>query len=437
MKKIFSLLLVIAILLIPMTAMADDGVIEITIPSYRTGENVGAIFFLPQIERFNAKYEGKYHVVIEEINEQTYGEKMRQLAMQGKLPPIISGGCDDTFMTEVAIPNNMFRDLTPFLAAHPEIDELIPDYQREYNTTADGKYVSIGTNVVRPTSMYYNSALTNFTKEPGEYADWDELLADFGDNKIAFMTGENAWTSALVISAIFGLNDEAVEVLREHCYNDNKMTDWTASYFVEGFAKFAEIYQKYGTSNTIGAVYADAANDFMSNGSAIIANGPWMAGDFSAANGTDKWSNDFDGSTVVGAVFPGNIALSNPTGGTGWWIPSTISEEEAEAAEALLAFMCSKEEVSLFVLAEGGNPANFVMDEAIYDQMAIDNPTLASYTKAANPETKMVPSILDAMPSSVASTTFGAMLPQLLDGTVTAEQFCANLSQACVEAIED
>ena len=35
----------------------SSGGISITIPSYKTGENVGAVFFEPQVERFNEKYE--------------------------------------------------------------------------------------------------------------------------------------------------------------------------------------------------------------------------------------------------------------------------------------------------------------------------------------------------------------------------------------------
>ncbi len=47
------------------TASADtsSGVVEVTIPSYKTGENVGAVFFEPQVERFNEKYAGQYRAL--------------------------------------------------------------------------------------------------------------------------------------------------------------------------------------------------------------------------------------------------------------------------------------------------------------------------------------------------------------------------------------
>ena len=35
------------------TVASAEGVVELTIPHYKAGENVGAVFFLPQVERFN------------------------------------------------------------------------------------------------------------------------------------------------------------------------------------------------------------------------------------------------------------------------------------------------------------------------------------------------------------------------------------------------
>ena len=435
MKKVLSILLLVCLMAMPMAALADDGVIELTIPHFKTGENVGGIFFMPQVERFNEKYAGKYHITIEELTQDLYSEKMRQLAVQGKLPALIEGG-DSDWMTEVVVPNGLFRDLTQFLANNPEVDEQIPDYQREYNTTADGKYVSVTYNVIRPMHMYYNTALTNFSKEPGEYANWDEMLAEFGDNKIALMTGENAWTLALVLSSMIAAEDGGVEYLREHATADNKATDYTHPAIVAGFAKIQEVAKKYGSANQIGAVYADAANNFMSGNSAIIANGSWMVADFLPGS-EDKWSNGFDGSTVKGAVFPGNISVNNLTGGYGWWIPSTATEQEAEAAEAFLAFMLSKDEIEAYCAAEGGAPMMFDLSDETIAEIAEANPLMASYTACQNAETLYTPSILDIMPSSVANTGFGSLLPLLLDGTYTPEQFAQELSAMATEAMED
>ncbi|NLG25119.1 MAG: hypothetical protein GX558_07160 [Clostridiales bacterium] len=131
MKRMLALLIALTMLLaLAPAAMADA--IEITVPHYKSGENVGALFFLPQVERFNAKYEGKYKLVIEELTQDLYNDKMQQLAIQNKLPALIEGGTAE-WLADVVVPNGLFLDLSDFLKANPELDEQIPDYQRAYN----------------------------------------------------------------------------------------------------------------------------------------------------------------------------------------------------------------------------------------------------------------------------------------------------------------
>ncbi|MGI6173752.1 MAG: ABC transporter substrate-binding protein [Christensenellales bacterium] len=434
MKKLLALFLVLILSLAIVPAAFADA-IEITVPHFKCGENVGGIFFLPQVERFNAKYEGKYKVVIEELTQDIYGEKMQQLAIQGKLPPLIEGGTSE-WLRDVVIPNKLYFDLSAFLKDHPELDEQIPDFQREYNTTEEGEYVSVSYNVVRPIGMYYNTALTSLSKEPGDYANWDEFLAEFGENKIALMTGENAWTLALIFSSMVAQEEGGVELLKAHATIDTLLDDFTAPCIVNAATNIKKLYDGYGTTTAIGSVYADAANTFMSNNAAVIANGSWMVSDF-CAGAENKWSNGFDGSTVKGATFPGNIALSNLTGGYGWWIPATATDEEKEVAMAFLAFMLSKEEVEAYCIAEGGSPLMWNLSDAAYETLDKENPIMSSYTKAVNTETTFCPNILDCMPSSVANSGFGSLLPLLLDGSYTPEQFCEQLSMMAKEALED
>ena len=59
-----SWLLLVTVLAGCLSLTAFAGETVITIPHFKSGENVGAIFFLPQVERFNEKYAGQYKVVI-------------------------------------------------------------------------------------------------------------------------------------------------------------------------------------------------------------------------------------------------------------------------------------------------------------------------------------------------------------------------------------
>ena len=127
--------------------------------------------------------------------------------------------------------------------------------------------------------------------------------------------------------------------------------DYNQPCIISAVAKLQKLMQEHGTSNQIGADYADAANIFMSNGAAIIANGSWMVGDFAEDGG--KWSNGFDGATVRGDVLPGNVALAN-NDGFQYWIPATATPEQQEAGKAFILFCLQPENIEAYMLAEGG-----------------------------------------------------------------------------------
>ena len=82
----------------------------ITIPSYMVGENAGAVYFQPAVERFNEKYAGVYQIVLEEISEDDYFSQLSLLAQTGNLPLIVCGAPSTTadFVNNVLIPQNLY-----------------------------------------------------------------------------------------------------------------------------------------------------------------------------------------------------------------------------------------------------------------------------------------------------------------------------------------
>ncbi len=427
MKKFLALLLA-AMMLLGMASFASaDDVITITIPHYKTGENVGALFFLPQVERFNAKYDGKYHVVVEELTQDMYAEKIKQLGQQNKLPALIEGG-ETEWLKNVVIPNKMYADLSDVLENNPDLKALMIAEHIEAQTQEDGSFFSITYPVVRPMGMYYNGAMIDLGDKTPADLSWDEFVTYLGENKIAFMTGENAWTTGLVFSSLIAVEEGGAELLSAHTID--KLYDFSDPAIVNAVAKLQTLLQNYASSNTLGAVYADAANAFMSKNAAVIANGSWMVGDFKEDGG--KWSNGFDGSTVHGAVLPGNVALTNVGEGFGWWIPATATEQEQEAAKAFIAFIMSQEELEAYMLAEGGVAPNMIVSEE-YQKSAAEDPLMYEYVNAVNADTILCPNFADCIPSSVADTEFGNLLPGLISGNMTPEQFCQELSAAAEE----
>lgn len=426
MKKLLAVFLLLTMAVGMLGVAAAEGPITITVPHYKTGENVGAVFFMPQVERFNKLYEGKYQIVIEELTQDMYAEKIKQLGQQKKLPALIEGG-ETEWIKNVVIPNHLFVDLASFVEERPEMKALLNESSTAYNTTADNQLFSVLIPVVRPMSMFYNGEMLDLGDQTPADMDWDTFAAKLGDNKIAFMTGENAWTTMLVYSSLIAVEEGGAELLNTHTID--KIYDFTNPAIVKATEKLQKLLQTTAASNTVGAVYADAANAFMSKQAAVIANGSWMVGDFAADNG--KWSNGFNGATVRGAVLPGNVALAN-LNGFGWWIPATATAEEQEVAKAFIEFMMTPAELEAYMLVEGGVCPNLQTSEE-YQTKSKENALMYEYVNAVKANTIICPAVGDCIPSSIANTEFGNLLPNLINGNMTAEQFCKELTAAAEE----
>jgi raffinose/stachyose/melibiose transport system substrate-binding protein len=406
--------------------------IQMTFPTYLAGENVGAVFFLPEVERFNQKYAGKYKIVIEEVPQAQYAEKIKQLAQQNKLPAIVhapgSGGIDLQWFKSVVLANGMAYDLSEFANANPEVKNNWIDDSMDY-CTVDGKLICKPLSVLKPVGLYYNNTMYKPEKVVKDMK-LDEFMESIGDNKFAFQTAENAWTSGLLLTALIA-NQEGGETYLAQ-YVDDKLYDYTDAKIVSAISILQKLLQSNASANTIGAAYADAANAFMSKSAAIICNGSWMASDFDEES-ADKWSNGFTGEEVTSDIYPGNFAIANPRVFGEFWIANTASDEEKELAKAFFAFRDSKEEIEQLVLTEGGVAPKLDYSDEFLKKQA-ENRILSQLAESMDENTRYTASIFDVMPASVADTEFGKLLPKLADGTLTPEEFCSQLTQKAEEA---
>ena len=435
MKKVLSMVLVLFIAAAGLMFAggqqedAAKGEIVITIPHYKAGQNVGGKFFLPQVERFNEKYEGTYKLVIEEIPQDSYMGKIKQLAQQNKLPALIEG-MDEKWFFDVIAKNEMSLDLLDWLKSNRAISDLVIDASLDF-VTVNGRVTAFPLTFVRPIGMYYNSSMVNFKKPVGEMS-IDEFGKALGDQKMAFMTSENAWTTSLFFTSIV-VEEGGADVLLAGSAVGGEITDYTTDLWVRSFTKLQYFLQNHASASTVGGAYADAANSFMSKSAAGIANGTWMVGDF-ASGSSDKWSNGFSGDQAVACVYPGNMAIADDTGAT-WWIPADISDGEKEAALAFLAFIYSQDELEAFFLVEGGNAPN-MKASAEYREKLAENKLLSELDKAINADTVFTGFVLDVMPDSVANEDWGRLLPKLIDGSYTPLEFGRELSRKAVSALD-
>lgn len=410
------------------TADAKQGVVEVTIPSYKTGENVGAVFFEAQVDRFNQKYEGTYKINLESIPEDGFKDKLKQLAQQNMLPVLVQGG-DVDWISNVVIPNGMAYDLSGWLNETPAVKDILMDDGLLFNTKDDGGIYTLPLATVRPTGFFYNSAMWEPSGDVSSMT-MEDFLAEISDQKIAFSTAENGWVSALFLTAFIAAEDGGIELLQNGTVT--KIVDFNQPAIVEGVTKLQKLLQNNAASNSIGAAYPDAANAFMSSQAALISNGPWMSADFDAS-ASANWSNGFDGAAVHASLFPENIGIANTRCYGEWWISASAPEEEKELALAFLEFIYTPEELEAYLLAEGGDAPKLTYSDDFKAKQA-ETQVLADLAADTTSNTVYVPCILDVIPASVANTEFGKLLPSLADGSYTPEEFCQWMSDKAAEA---
>lgn len=409
-------------------ASGSSGVVEVTIPSYKTGENVGAVFFEPQVERFNQAYEGQYHIILESVPQDTFLDQMKMLAQQGELPVLVQSGDVDR-LTNVVYPNGLAYDLSGWLEENPELKaRLLPD-GLAFCTDDSGAVYSMPLATVRPTGFFWNSALWD-TQEDLSAMTMEQFIAALGDQKIAFSTAENGWVAALFLTAAIADEEGGIQWLQGGV--ENRITDFSEPAFVNAVATLQQMLQNNAASNSIGAAYADAANAFMSNQAAVIANGPWMSADFAETNSAN-WSNGFNGADVRAALFPGQVGIANTATYGEWFISANAAPEEIELALAFLEFINSPEELEAYLLAEGGDAPGLTYSDGFKAEQG-KTQVLADLAADTTADTVFVPCILDVIPSSVANSDFGMLLPSLADGSFTPEDFAQRMTQAATEA---
>ena len=225
------------------TASADtnSGVVEVTIPSFKTGENVGAVFFEPQVERFNEKYAGKYKINLESVPQDSiFNDRIKQLAQQNKLPVLVEGG-DPDWVKNVVIPNGLAYDLTDWIDATPAVKDVLIDDSREYCSNEDGRVMVMPLATVRPIGFFYNSAMWSTDADISAMS-MDEFVSALGDQKIAFSTAENGWVSALFLTALVAEEDGGVEWLKSGI--ETKITDFNQPCFINAVAKLQNLLQR-------------------------------------------------------------------------------------------------------------------------------------------------------------------------------------------------
>lgn len=392
--------------------------IVINYPTFQCGVNTASPVVDQLIEEFNAEYAGKYRIQKEDVpGDANYVDKIKVQLGTGDLPPVVYGGGYN--LLDLALAKDVVVDLTSYVEADPEWKALYSDVALTTNSR-DGKiYASSSEGSL--VGYFYNKELFEKAGIAEPAKTWDEFwqqcdkLKAAGITPLALDTADSAWVTSLWAGAMIATSgDEGYEFMKQM-----NPIDYNNQPTIDAFTNVQKMLQEYTTLDAIGGKYEHAANNFLSGQAAMIANGPWMIGDFS-----DETKTTADFADKVGvAIFPGNFVYDAPI--QGYFVTKQDDPALEEAAVEMVKFFTSAHAQQVALEVQGMVPASSTVE--ITETAKQNYPLLVEFLDLAegatvrtdNLQATMYPNLLDVVSQD---------LPLLASGEMTATEFCQTLS---------
>jgi raffinose/stachyose/melibiose transport system substrate-binding protein len=192
---------------------------------------------------------------------------------------------------------------------------------------------------------------------------------------------------------------------------------------IAGLTDIQRCLQNYTTPDALGALYANAANNFLTEQAAIIANGPWMVADFS---NPEKTNSGFD-KKVDWSMYPGDgLVTSYPEGQVLCSPP-----ERVEAGWIFLKELCGREGQMDRLLLQGDLPT--AVDLELTAEIRQKMPLVAKHADAVG-RMKYHGDTFDVVAYSTVVDAFGRYYPELAAGRITPVQMAQRLDEAAAGA---
>ncbi len=420
MKKLLSVLLAAALLLSAAGALAE---VVLEYPTFQIGVNTAAPVIAQLVDEFNTEQAGKARIVVEEIpGDNNYIEKIKILLSSGDLPPVIYGAGYN--LLDLALGSDALVDLTDYIEADPEWKAMYNDKALEVNSR-DGKIYG-SSSEGNTIGYFYNKELFEKAGIAGPAVSWEEFFAQLealkaaGITPLSMDTADSAWVTSLWMGALIATSGEEGEAFMGQMMPD----DYNRAEVIDALAVIQKWFQEYTTLDAVGGKYENAANAFLSGQTAIIANGPWMIGDFSD---TTKAPEGFADKVGV-AIYPEGFAYDEPI--QGYLVTRQNDPEVEKAAVEMVRFFTGAHAQTVALEKQGMLPASTQVE--ITDTAKEVFPLLAEFVAAlegagirtATTQATMYPNLLDIM---------SLELPNLANGSMSPEQFAQALTDGAAK----
>ncbi|MDR2184518.1 MAG: extracellular solute-binding protein [Treponema sp.] len=398
-----------------------SGGVVLNYPHYAVGTHLSRPAWEAFYARFSEKYKGRITLKIEELpSDSVYADKMKVLAASKELPDVIDG---KNGVRDLAVQNGQAVELTSFLNQDPDFRDKVIGPAAIAANTVDGKIYSI-VNSSQVIGYYYNKEL--FQKAGITPAKtWDEWFSNCeklkaaGVAPLALMTGENSWTTNLILSAMVASRGSAGQTLA----NAKHPKTYQTPEMIAALTDIQKCLRNYTTPDALGGLYANAANNFLMEQAAIIANGPWMIADFS---NPEKTVPGFE-KKVGWAMYPGDGLVTSYAEGFVLCSPP----DRVEAGWTFLKELCSRESQMDNLRYMGSLPA--AVDLQIPADVAEKMPMVVDHANAVG-KMKYHGNTFDVTAYASVVDAFGRYYPELAAGTLTPAAMAARLDEAAAAA---
>lgn len=420
MKKVVSLLLTLIMTMGVLCAIAESPKTELNYASYKVGTATTAIWEQACLERFRETYGDTIDLYVEELPSDTaYTDKMKVLAAANELPDLIEG---KNGLRDLAVANGQCIDLKPFLDDDPEFADFLGERTIAANTDKDGKVLSIAGSA-SIAGYYYNKEIFEACGiKPAET--WDEffencrILDENGYTAVGLMTGENSWTTNLLLACMIGSSsDEGYEFI-----NTYHPETYQLDCVIDALDKIKELFQ-YANSDALGAVYASVQNQFCNEEIAMMFNGSWMITDFT----NPELSADGFYDKIGVAAYPGNTMIAYY--GEGYSICATDPQKQ-DAAWKLLKTLCDEDAQRMGLELCNYNPSGSL---ELSEEFKAENTLLAELISLYNNADRLC-GTFDVNSYATVVDTFGQYYPELVAGSISAAEMAEMLDLAASEA---
>lgn len=399
------------------TEGGSGDVVELRWLSSQIGETAEAEWFSGVVEGFNEEYEGKIHISVDGVAGEGVSEKLKTDAAGGTMPDLFMLNADAARFNLIA-DAEVAVDLTPYFEENPELWERVDKNSAAAYTDDEGRllglpYAASYIGIFYNMDMLKQVGVTETPKTWDEFFDTCQKLKDAGISPNALMTGENSWTTMLMLTFALGSTEEGQKWLEEAT---PETADFTDPAVVEAIAKVQKMLGEYATPDAVGASAAVAQNNFLNGQAAIISNGPWMIPQINSPDTAMEGLAE----NVKYAVGPDNSAIrvENIAYGIG-----STEPEKIEAAFEVLKYL-ARDEVYAEFLNVTGNSQTITLDESLLEVDPINAEFLPEAMSAEHQFTQFSNCVKAAV-----SDGMGQILPALADGSMTPEQFAEELQK--------